>query len=308
MSFISKLFGPKPFNQGYLPELDGHKVFFMEFGNPEGKPVLFFHGGPGGCCKAGYVKDFDLKKYRLIMFDQRGCGRSTPLGEMKHNSTQDTLKDAMRLLNDLKISEKVIIRGASWGSALALLFAIEHPEKISKLLLTQVFLADEANWKWISYDSAMFYPDILEQIRVEASGNNSEIEYFAQLINSDKPEEQRKALDFYASYEWNLGSLDPQFGLIPFNEQSIMSARISINYTAQKFMLENGEIMNNIHKISDIPTLIVHNRLDFLCPVQAAYELHKALHQSKLVIVPERGHFGKLLSKVKKREIKEFLQ
>lgn len=307
MSFISKLFEPKPFNQGYLPEEQGHRVFFMEFGNPQGKPILVFHGGPGGSCKAKYARIASFKKYRIIMFDQRGCGKSLPLGEMKYNSTQASLEDAQRLLNYLKINEKIIIRGASWGSTLALLFAIEHLQMVNKLLLSQIFLADKDDLDWEMEESAKFYPDFLEKIKGEVRDATSVREYYAQLINSNDVAQQQKAFDLYVSYECVLGSLQPQFNESPLNEKNLAEARIYINYAAQKFMLKDKEILHNAHKIAHIPTLIVHNRLDFVCPLQGAYELHKALPQSKLVIVPERGHYGQLLSKTRDKEIKDFL-
>ena len=127
--FWDKWFEPKPFNSGFLPEKDGHKVYFAEFGNPNGKPVLVFNGGPGGSFHPYRAKYANLRKYRVIMFDQRGCGRSEPSGKVGNNTTQDLLNDTTRLVNHLKINQKIILWGASWGSTLALLWAEQNPEK-----------------------------------------------------------------------------------------------------------------------------------------------------------------------------------
>ena len=119
---------PKPFNEGYLPEADGHRIYFAEYGKKGGKPVLLTHGGPGGQTHAGHAAVFDLKKYRVIMFDQRGCGKSLPAGKLENNTMEDTLWDMKRLYEHLQLKEKVILRGASWGSTVMLCFAEKYPE------------------------------------------------------------------------------------------------------------------------------------------------------------------------------------
>jgi len=138
------LFTPRVFNSGYLPEKEGHRIYFMELGNPDGKPVLIFHGGPGSCSKAYRAAAFDRKKYRVIMFDQRGCGRSMPAGEMENNDSIAALEDAERLIKYLNIKKPLIVRGGSWGSTLALLFAMRNPNTVEKLLLS---LTIKNGWK-----------------------------------------------------------------------------------------------------------------------------------------------------------------
>ena len=306
--FWNKWFEPKAFNQGYLPEKDGHKVYFAEYGNPRGFPVLVLHGGPGGCFKAKHVKVFDLKKYRVIGFDQRGCGKSHPLGQGQKNTVQDTLDDIDRLLEHLEIYEKIIIRGGSWGSTLALLFAERHPEKVKKLLLSQIFLADEASKKWEEEGTTWFYPDIWEQIKSKVRGGYSVGEYYARLINTGEAQKQIKAISYLGSYERILGSLDPKIENKAIDEYIVASNRIYINYLANSFYLKENQIMKNIKKISSVPTLIVHNRLDFVCPPEGAFRLHKALAQSRLVIVPDKGHVSKKLYQAIAKEIKKELE
>ena len=301
-------FQPKIFNQGYLPEKDGHQVFFMEAGNPKGKPVLVFHGGPGGSAKLRHAAAFDRKKYRVILFDQRGCGQSLPNGEIKHNTTADTINDAVRLLDFLQISEKVIVRGGSWGSTLALLFALKYPERIDCLLLSQIFLADDKAMAWIDEISGWFYPDIMEELQKGLRNGETLPKAYNEMINSSDLSEQVKATAMYGNYERVLGQLNPVLPQGEVTQKDVEATRIYLHYVAENFMLRSEQIMSAIDKIAHLPTLIVHNRLDMVCPLEGAWRLHKALPQSKLVIVPEKGHSAPLLHKTINKEIKSFLQ
>lgn len=300
-------FKPKIFNSGYLPEHDGHKVFFMEAGNPHGLPVLVFHGGPGGQAKIHHTDAFCPCKHRVILFDQRGCGQSLPAGEMLNNNTQALLDDAERLLKYLKIDGKVIVRGASWGSTLALLFALRNPQRVESLLLSQVFLADSGNKKWLYDNSRIFYPDMIEKLNDANNIMGDLSKHYAEMINSGDYELQQRASCLYGSFERVAGSLEPHLDIHDVFPEQLTSDRIYINYEAQNFMLEDNYILNNAEKLQNIPTLMVHNRLDMVCPLEGAYKLHKKLPYSKLIIVPEIGHVGKLLRRTINREIKAFL-
>ena len=298
---------PKIFNRGYLPELDGHQVYFVEMGNPRGIPVLVFHGGPGGGMNLRYAQPFNRKKYRVILFDQRGCGKSLPLGEMKNNNTGALLEDAARLLDYLGIEDKIIVRGASWGSTLALLFAEKHPEKVSKILISQIYLADETGQKWNLETSRLFYPDIWEKIEREADNEEPVLTYYAHLINSDDVMKQIKAANLAGSYERCLGAVNPRLGYKELTPEDLAEIRISLNYLNECYFMAENQILRNAGKIADIPVLMVHNRLDMVCPLLSAYNLHKRLPKSKLVIVPGRGHFGSQLNEAVYREIKNYL-
>lgn len=298
---------PKPYHQGYLPPSDGHEIWFGEYGNPKGKPVLMTHGGPGGKCRAYRAKEFDLNRFRVIMFDQRGCGQSRPFGELTNNSTDGILFDMERLLDYLQIQEKIILRGGSWASTLALLFAERRPEKVEKLILSQIFLADDLNEKWEN-ECDLFYPDMMEQLRQPLKSWQTIPEYYFKLLTSNDIEQQKKALETYGRFEYILGSLNPRFEKIEqINEKELRYLQIYGQYAVHHYYLKNNEIMRGIKKIKQIPTLIVHNRLDMLCPLQGAYELAKKIDNCKLVIVPEKGHIGKLLVKTIRKEIKHFL-
>lgn len=301
-------FAPKVFNQGYLPEQDGHRVFFTEAGNPSGQPVLVFHGGPGGCARLHHAAVFGRRKFRVILFDQRGCGRSTPAGETMHNTTADLLNDAARLLDFLQIRQKAILLGGSWGSTLALLFAEKYPERVKMLLLSKIFLADETATGWADEISGWFYPDTMAELRRHMPDNVSLPQYYAGMVNSRNLSEQVKAASLYGNYERVLGQLVPNLEKTEVTQDDVNAARIYINYAAADFMLKPDQIMCQIDKIRHLPALIVHNRLDMVCPLIGAWRLHKALPASKLVIVPEKGHVGPLHARTLKREIRRFLE
>jgi len=308
MSWLSKWFLPKPYHQGFLPEKDGHEVFFAEFGNPKGKTVLVFHGGPGGGMSYRAAKLFDRKKYRIVMFDQRGCGKSLPLGCLEHNTTQDLIDDATRLLNYLKIDGKIIVRGGSWGATLALLWAIQNPDKVERLLLSQIFLADEDAQIWENDGAGWFYPEFLDEMKQTAQGVDL-ASYYNELMQSDDIKKQLIAANTYGFWEVVRSSLQPHWnGSGELSACELASQRVYINYAANGFWLAKDYILNNVNVISGIPTLIVHNRLDFVCPLKGAYRLHKALSGSELVVVPGKGHFGGILAKTIKKEIRRLLK
>ncbi len=303
---FAKWFTPKPFNSGYLPEVNGHLVYYAEYGNSQGIPILVFHGGPGGSAKAKHAKLFDLKKYRIVMFDQRGCGQSLPLGKIENNTTADLLDDASRLLEYLKINQKVILRGASWGSTLALLWAERHPERVEKMLLSQIFLANDEAIRWEMEDSAYFFPEFVEYLNHSSQDNIAA--YYNQLIQSDDISKQLDAVNHYGCFERICSSMSPQFtALKELSAEELASNRIYMHYAAHKFFLKSDTILDNINKIKDIPTIIVHNRIDMVCPYKGAYDLHKALNNSQLIISPEFGHFSKMLYRALNKAFKEIL-
>lgn len=306
IKWFRKLFESKPYNQGYLPEKDGHRVFFMEFGNPQGRPVLVFHGGPGGGCRPHHASFADLRRCRVILFDQRGCNNSLPLGRLESNDTLSLINDAERLLNFLNVKEKVVLRGSSWGSTLALLFAEKYPEKVEQLLLSQIFLADENDRFWEFAGNRFFCPEFVEELECKARGDIPA--YFEAEINSKSKKKQLDAANYYGWYERICGSLEPKWNnLQELDEKTLAEQRIFMHYRAADFMLKPGQIMKNIKKIRQIPAVIVHNRLDFVCPPLGAYQLHKALPNSRLIMVPERGHVGKLLYQTINKEFKKEL-
>ncbi|MBO7332296.1 MAG: alpha/beta fold hydrolase [Alphaproteobacteria bacterium] len=299
-------FKTKPFETGYLPAQDGHQVFYQQFGNPKGTPVLYFHGGPGGSSKASQAENFDLKRFRVILFDQRGSGKSSAEDALYKNTTKETLEDALRLLEYLGVSDKIIVSGGSWGSSLALMFAENHPDKISKIVLCSVFLARNRDRDWCNVDSVRFYPDIMEALQKPA-GKEEVVSYYHDLIFSDDEEKQEEALALYGQAERLLGKLNPAFKPAFRDDKAVQKLRIFMHYERNKHFIEENHILKNIHKIKSIPMFIFHNRLDFCCPVEQAWELHKSCPKSKLIVVPDKGHGSNRMFKVMKRFLKEEL-
>lgn len=294
---------PKPFDEGYLPVKDGHEIYYRRFGNPAGEPVLSFHGGPGSVSKAKHAACFDLKKYQVILFDQRGCGKSFYKNRFDKNTTNDLLDDAARLLDTVGIKKKVISYGGSWGATLALLFAQKYPERVKRIIVSCIWLARSEDRQWMSKTSGLFYPDFLDQIYAGSNGKDPTKYYTKLLFGSSK--DMQKAMSLYGGYERLLGQVDPYFFKPPFETQNILSAQMFFHYESHEYFIKENQIIKEAKKIAAIPTLIVHNRLDMTCPVKQAWDLHKALPKSKIIIVPDRGHGSKLMFDVLKKEIKK---
>lgn len=289
-------FNNKVFDKGWLPPHEGHEIYYQQMGNPKGEVVLNFHGGPGGCCKDSHAQYFNLNKQRIIMFDQRGCKRSKAEDIISLNDTKRLLIDAKRILEHLNINEPIIVSGTSWGSTLALLFAERYPEMTKQLALFSVFLARRQDMEWILKDSSLFYPDLLEEIRRQSEGENPYTHY-AKLIFSEDLSSIQTAVKYMGNYERILGQTNAKFTDVRIDNDTINSNRIALYYAANRYFLEDDEILKNIDKIKDIPTLIVHNRLDMCCPLKGAWDLYRSLNNAQIEIIADIGHGGKKLKK-----------
>lgn len=307
MFSLASFFDPKPFNSGYLPVEDGHEVFFHEFGNPRGMPVLCFHGGPGSCSKIKHAKLFDLKRFRVVLFDQRGGGQSKPAGKLEHNTTAHLLRDAARLLSHLKI-EKTHVYGGSWGSTLALAFAELHPEKVKQLMLAQMFLARPRDTNWLADETARFYPDLQEQMRAELPEGKTLRQYYAELEFSGDEAKVIKATQLFGSYERKIGTLAPAFSTELPAEDHKTAFRLFMHYDSHDYFLSDNQLLDNLHRLGDMPVLIIHNRLDMVCPVEQAFTLFRQLKNGQIIIVPDSGHGSDLLHATIRRAAKDFLK
>ena len=197
-NFWEKVFTPKPFDEGYLQVSDKHKIFYHQYGNPHGKVALCLHGGPGGNSHASSAANFNLKKYRVILFDQRGCGKSVPAGLTEENSISDLCEDINRLLNFLNVKGKIVLYGTSWGSTLALYFAEHYPEKIEHLVLSKIFLANADNKLWEEKIAGFVYPDVWEKVVASVPEGEDIPAYYYKLVMSNNRQKQEKAVKFYA--------------------------------------------------------------------------------------------------------------
>lgn len=284
------------YKEEHLKVSDLHSLYVEQSGNPEGKPIVFVHGGPGGGTDAGMRRFFDPKVWRIILFDQRGCGKSTPFSELKDNTTWDLVSDMEKIREHLKI-DKWTVFGGSWGSTLALSYAISHADKVKGLILRGIFLLRKKEIDWFYQEGASFiYPDAwakyLEPIP-ENERHDLVSAFYKRLTSSDK-KTRTDASKAWSIWEGSTSKLftDPSFiERFAGDEFADAFARIECHYFVNKgFFKEDGWILNNVDKIRHIPTWIVQGRYDVVCPAVSAYELNQAFPESKLFIIPDAGH------------------
>lgn len=286
----------EPYNSGHLKVSELHNIYFEEVGNPQGKPVVFVHGGPGGGVDAGMRRFFDPKVWRIVLFDQRGCGKSQPFSELKDNTTWDLVSDMEKLRESLKIKDWTVF-GGSWGSTLALAYAITHVEKVKGLILRGIFLLRKKEIDWFYQEGASnIFPDVWAKY-LEAIPQNERHDlvtaYHKRLTSADK-EVRTKAAKAWSIWEGSTSKLfmDPTFiERFAGDEFADAFARIECHYFVNKgFFKTDNWIIENIGKIRHIPAWIVQGRYDVVCPATSAYELNVAWPESKLHIIPDAGH------------------
>lgn len=284
----------KAYNSGYLPEQNGHKIFFQEIGNPKGQPVISFHGGPGSNSSVFFAYHYNLKKYRVIIFDQRGCGKSEYEEPFKNNTIQKTVEDANRLLDYLQIKTKVVVSGCSWGSTCALVFAETYPERVKRIIVSAIFLGRKKDAEYFTPIIPLFYPDMWDEL-TQIAGKECPDKYFGTLLFSDKHADQQKAMKYYKSMEKETsdGALSYEFKEKEYTDKEIQKFRVFMHYQMNGFFLEENQILQNAKKIANIPLEIYQNRWDPCCPMYQAYDLHKTLPKSKLHVIPVFGHVHK---------------
>ncbi len=300
----------KPFAEGLLPVGSGHQVHYMAIGKQGGLPVIRFHGGPGSRCYADWATMFDLSKYCVVLFDQRGCGLSTFEDLLRDNTPQEAVEDARKILEHLNIPMKnLTVAGTSYGSTLALLFAEAYPKATRCLLVNSIFLAREEDTRWTDKTSAVFYPDLMDEMYAELNENESLLDGYARLLFSGNYEDMKKAVRYYGSYERCLGNLKPEFKPVTsLNDGKVNSFKISLDYERHNMYLPENEILNNIDKIKHIPTLIIHNRLDMTCPINQAWALKKAMDNATIYILPDIGHWTPHMKDYTKKYTRIFLK
>ncbi len=281
----------KPYNEGFLPALDGHSLYYQQVGNPKGTPVIMFHGGPAGSAKPKYASIFDLKKYRVIMFDQRGCGKSKYDDALYKNTTLETVKDALRLLEFLQVESKVVVSGGSFGATCAILFAQTYPHKTASLIVNSVFLARRQDIENMSPIMPYFYPDALDILHQKA-GKSKLSDYYYKRIFSKKRSDNDEAINYYKAVDKQMGELAMTFKPQEVSVVDIRKFRIFMQYLKDDYYLKDNQLIKNARKLANIPVRIYQNRFDFCCPPYQAFELHKAIKHSELIMVEDMGHGG----------------
>ena len=286
----------EPYNTGFLKVSELHTIYFEEAGNPQGKPVIFVHGGPGGGIDASYRRFFDPKIWRVILFDQRGCGQSLPAFELKENTTWDLVADMEKIRTKLNV-EKWSVFGGSWGSTLALAYAINHTERVQNLILRGIFLLREKEIHWFYQEGAShIFPEAwakyLEPIP-ENERHDLVKAYYKRLTSADL-KIKSEAARAWSIWEGSTSKLytDPEFiERFAGDDFAMAFARIECHYFVNKgFFQEDGWLLKHVDKIRHIPTWIVQGRYDVVCPATSAFELHRLWPESKLFMIADAGH------------------
>jgi proline iminopeptidase len=294
---MNALYPPRePYIEGKLKVSDIHTIHYEESGNPQGKPIVLLHGGPGGGCPPYYRKYFNPEKWRLIMFDQRGCGKSIPHAELRENTTWELVRDIEKLREHLGI-DKWVVFGGSWGSTLSLAYSQTHPERCKGLILRGIFMLRQLEINWFYQEGASYiFPDAWEEYvkPIPPEERDNMLTAYYKRLTSNDMKVRLEAARAWSIWEASTSRLflDKQLMQI-FGESEFAEAfaRIECHYFINKgFFEDDDQLLNNVDKIRHIPGVIVQGRYDVVCPMISAWELHKAWQDSKLIIVPDAGH------------------
>ncbi|MBD2745307.1 prolyl aminopeptidase [Microvirga sp. BT688] len=285
----------EPYETGMLDVGDGHRVYWKLCGNPKGKPVVFLHGGPGGGCTPTQRRLFDPEKYRILLFDQRGCGRSTPYASLEANTTWHLVADIERLREMIGV-DKWMVFGGSWGSTLALAYAETHPERVTELVLRGIFTLRRSELLWYYQEGASWiFPDKWEGFLApipEAERGDLMAAYRKRLIDPD-PAVQAKAARAWSLWEGETITLlhNQEYSDIFGDEHyAIAFARIENHYFVNEGWFEEGQLIRNAHRLKGIPGVIIQGRYDMATPPKTAWDLHKAWPEAQFIMVPDAGH------------------
>lgn len=286
----------EPFEQGFLAVSDIHRLYYEVSGNPTGQSVVFLHGGPGGGTVPLYRQFFDPAAYRIILFDQRGSGQSTPHANLENNTTWDLVADIERLREHLGVKRWTVF-GGSWGSTLALAYAQTHPGRVQALVLRGIFLCRQKEIDWFYQEGASaIYPDVWEEyIKVIPESERGDLltAYYRRLTSDDEAV-RLPAARAWSVWEGSTSKLLPDQQLIDhFGEpqMALALARIECHYFMNHaFFDSDNYLIENVGKIRHIPTVIVQGRYDVVCPMMSAWELHRAWPEADFRVVPDAGH------------------
>ncbi len=286
----------EPYHQGFLKVSDLHTIYFEESGNPQGHPVIILHGGPGGGSQPIYRQYFDTQRWRIIQFDQRGCGQSTPHAELTENTTWHLVEDIETLRKYLNI-DRWTVSGGSWGSTLALAYSQTYPQYCKALILRGIFMLRKKELDWFYQEGASyFFPDAWEKYLqpIPIEERDDMISAYYRRLTSDVPQERSQAARAWSVWEASTSKLIPDASLIErFGTEDFADAfaRLECHYFMNKgFFTSESQLLQNIDRIRQIPTVIVQGRYDVVCPMFTAWELHQAFPEAEFVVVPDAGH------------------
>jgi proline iminopeptidase len=292
----------EPHDQGWLDVGDDNRVYWEASGNPDGKPALVVHGGPGSGSGVGFRRNFDPERYRIIQFDQRGCGLSTPNAvdpatDMSVNTTHHLIEDMERLRAHLDV-ERWLLFGGSWGSTLILAYAERYPAQVSEIVLLGVTMSRRSEIDWLYRGVGRFFPDEWARFRHGApDADRGDLPAaYARLMESRDPEVRAKAAADWLEWEDAVISLEPKGIPKAYSSRppdaALAFVRICAHYFSHGAWLEEGEILRNAHRLAGIPGVLLHGRLDLGSPLATAWDLAQAWPGSELVVIADSGHTG----------------
>ncbi|NVK19513.1 MAG: prolyl aminopeptidase [Methylocystaceae bacterium] len=281
-----------PYESGMLDVGDGHTIYWEECGNPDGMPMLFLHGGPGAGASSIHRRFFDPDHYRIILLDQRGCGRSTPAAEVENNTTPQLIHD-LEMLRKLRKIDRWFVFGGSWGSTLALAYGVAHPDRCLGFILRGVFLGQAYEGDWFIHKMGTFQPEAARKFQTflpEDERGNLLDNYVARLNHPD-PEIHLPAAIAWSSYEESCATLMPHSpSPNPDPHNTLCLARMEAHYFKHNFFMEEGHLMAKLNRIIHLPAIIVQGRYDLVCPPVTAEKLAKAWPKAQYISVPDAGH------------------
>jgi proline iminopeptidase len=304
---------PEPYDEGMLDVGDGNQVYWQVRGTPGGKPAVVVHGGPGSGFHRGGYGFFDRAGYQLVMFDQRGCGDSTPHAsdpatDMAHNTTQHLIADMERLREHLGI-ERWLLYGYSWGSVLSLAYAEQYPERVSEIILAAIIGGRRRDIDWLYREAGRFYPEHWERFVAGAAGTPRDgdiIGAYARLVEDPDPAVREKATIDWCAWEDALLSNEPQGKSGVFTGRPSLArlalVRLCAHYFSHGLFLEDGVLIREAGRLAGIPGVMVHGRMDMNGPLEAAWELSRAWPDAELLVAEDAGHLD---SETKVRYIHE---
>ena len=284
----------EPFATGYLPVGGPHQVYYEQCGNPKGAPVVFLHGGPGAGSSPVHRRFFDPKHYHIDIFDQRGAGRSKPLGEITDNTTLHLVADIEKLRSHLGIDRWVVF-GGSWGSTLAIAYAEAHPDRCKALVLRGIFLCRKSEIDWFLHGMRAFAPEIWREFTgylPAAERHDLLTNYYKRLTDPD-PKVHMPAARKWSVYEGTCCTLLPSPETVESFAQDTVAlgiARLEAHYFINDIFLPENSLLQNVGKIRHIPAVIVQGRYDLVCPIETADELHRAWPEAEYIVVSDAGH------------------
>jgi proline iminopeptidase len=305
----------EPYDHGKLDVGDGNLVYWETRGNPGGKPALIVHGGPGSSCEESTGRSFDPGRYRVVLFDQRGCGRSTPHASdpatgMTVNTTGHLIADMERLREHLEI-ERWLLFGGSWGSTLILAYAERYPERVSEIVIPSVTTCTRSEIDWLYRGVGRFFPAEWERFRNGVPENERDgdlLAAYARLMESPDANLRTEAAADWLAWEDAVISQEPNGTPNAYSSRPpaarLAFVRICAHYFSQAAWLEDGVLLRDAHRLAGIPGVLIHGRLDLGCPLETAWHLARAWPESRLVVVEDSGHTG---SETMKEEILETL-